>query len=234
MRAPPPGRPRRRRAGPSASAAIGGAMATGYHRCAGHTAPGASPVAAASTSASVGAARPPRRTGPACGPPRVSPSGRARPRAGARHPGLADVGAGADHQDHQRAGRPGHAARRADRRRAHRLGASGAEGGDQRRPTCGGRVGGGQRDPQPGRAPAARWGAGWPAPTGPASSSAADAVQRGLLLAEDDGHDRARVPGGDPFDVVGQARRAGARPRASAPGAARTGRRRRPPAWARW
>ena len=38
---------------PSASAAIGGAIATGYQRCAGHTSDGGSPVAAPSTPASV-------------------------------------------------------------------------------------------------------------------------------------------------------------------------------------
>jgi hypothetical protein len=39
---------------PSISAAIGGATATRYQRCGGHTSNGASPLAAASTSASVG------------------------------------------------------------------------------------------------------------------------------------------------------------------------------------
>src|SRR5207249_12077206 len=40
----------------STAAAIGGASAAAYHRCSGHTSFGCSPVAAASTSASVGPA----------------------------------------------------------------------------------------------------------------------------------------------------------------------------------
>ena len=84
---------------PRASAAIGGAIATGYQRCWGHTAAGCSPVAWASSAASVSL-----RSSPASydwaglRATTISPRRRSARAQPARHPGLADLGAGAGDQ----------------------------------------------------------------------------------------------------------------------------------------
>src|SRR6185437_7582250 len=194
---------------PRASAAIGGAIATGYHRAGGHTVSGSSPVAAARTAASVpvggsvgsndwagfraATVWPPaasRRSRPAA--TQVLPTSVPVPTTSTSRPGRDPVLAGTALAVTVLAG-TGHVG--ADLR--------GGQGGEQLVDLAVG-VGGRQRDPQP--AGADRDG-GWsdggdPQPPGQQPGRGGDGA---LLCAEDHRDDRAGVAGGDPVDVAGEA-----------------------------
>ena len=190
-------------------------------RCGGHTVSGSSPVAAASTSASVvvaGLARLHRLAGRDV----RRPAARSSRAVAARPPGLAHLGAGAGHE-HERA-RSGHRAvreelgQRGRRARSTWSGVCAAESATRSRDVPGGTVGGRMAvtsKPRVERAPSA------------ASSARAS-------LPQTYGHDRrrvARAAAGRRWRAAGPAAR---RPRASAAPAARRARRRRRRASTRW
>ena len=146
----------------------------------------------------------------------MSPRAAQRPGQPARHPGLADLGAGAGDQRPGAQGRGSHRARRRQPRSARAA---------TSRSTCSSVWAADSATRRRRRARRRPSAAGSPAPAGPASSSAAAAASAARLVAEHHRHDRRRVAGPQPVDVAPQAGHAARRPRPSGRPAARPGRR---------
>ena len=220
---------------PRTSAAIGGAIATGYQRGGGQTVVGASPVAAPRTAASsTRLGRPARTTGPACGRP---PGGRPR-RGGAGRPAATHVLPTSVPVPATRTSRSGRLPRRRGppyRRvqwtgrtvSGHRRGRRRPRRTPGRRPADrpARRCGRPRGSPAAGWSPAGRWAGGWPAPTGPRSSSAADAATARSSRPSTTGTIGTGWPGARP---ARRGRPGGRRAPRPPPNAARRGRRGRP------